>query len=74
MATAILSCNACGAALRVLGKQGAYLITQCPYCGQSSQPQLAQHLSDIERRSHTEVEIVRVSRRRHRVESDPPRI
>jgi tRNA(Ile2) C34 agmatinyltransferase TiaS len=74
MAPAILSCNACGSALRVLGKQGAYLITQCPRCGMSSQPQLAQHLSDIERRSHSDVEVVRVDKRRHRAvtESEPP--
>jgi hypothetical protein len=39
----------------------------------SSQPQIASYLSDIDRRQQTDVEIVRVDKRRHRViETDPP--
>jgi uncharacterized Zn finger protein (UPF0148 family) len=76
MAPTVLSCSVCGSPVRILGKTGAMIISDCPNCGMNSQAMVANYLNSIdkqiEERNTKKVEIVRVDRRRNRVINDSP--
>lgn len=47
----LLQCSHCGGTLKILGKTGAYLKTECIKCGASSEPMMRTYLANMEQRS-----------------------
>ena len=68
MTRGLLTCNACGSDVYVMGKKGAFFLTHCSSCGMTSQPMVTSFMTqvEVEHRAANEVsvEVVKVPRSR----------
>ena len=59
----LIVCKTCGSDVKILGKHGAYLLTECLNCGNSSHSQLKSYIEKTEQSQKRDVEVIRYTKR-----------